>query len=171
MSRPDVSKNRPQPSNGREYAPHPLVRAANRVARPLSRMVTLRADELLERAMRRTGLSDFGAADFREPLDVLLRAYESEARLTFAGRIAARASTLRLLEQRLGFEDYRKRHLEIAAQPIKLPLFIISLSRAGTTLLHRLLAQDPANRTPCSWELMHPIPPPERSTYETDARI
>lgn len=171
MSQPLATTNGVGRSARFEYAPHSLVRVANRVARPLSRLVSLRAEELLERAARRTGLDDFGEASFREPLDVLLRAYEREACLTFTGRLAARMNTLRLLEQRLGFEEYRKRHPEIAAQSIERPLFIISLSRAGTTLLHRLLAQDPGNRTPRSWELMLPIPPPERSTYETDARI
>src|SRR5262249_45542644 len=102
---------------------------------------------------------------------VLLQAYDREAHLTFAGRMAARVNLLRLLEQRLWFERYRQQHPDLAAQPIRRPLFIISLSRAGTTLLHRLLAQDPANRTPLSWELMQPIPPPERASYETDPRI
>jgi hypothetical protein len=171
MSQPMPLPNRGGRAAGSEYGPSSLMRAANRVARPLSRLVTLYPDELLQQAVRRTGLSDFGAESFREPLHVLLRAYDREARLTFAGRIAARANTLRLLEHRLWFEEYRKRHPEIAAQSIQRPLFIISLARAGTTLLHRLLAQDPDNRTPRSWELMLPIPPPEADSYETDARI
>jgi len=154
-----------------EYAPHIVVRMANRLARPLTGLVELNPDALMERAMRRTGLCDFGDPSFREPLAVLLRAYAGEARLTPLGRLAARLNVLRLLEHRLWFEEYRKRHPEIGAQPIQRPLFIISLSRAGTTLLHRLLAQDPANRTPLSWELMQPIPPPEGATYETDPRI
>jgi len=151
--------------------PAAVVRAANRAARPLARFVRLDAEDLLTRAARRTGLSDFGDDSFRAPLAVLLDAYEREARLTVAGRVAVRANTLRLLEQRLWVEEYRKRHPDIAAQPIRQPLFIISLSRAGTTLLHHLLAQDPAHRTPLSWELMQPIPPPERATYATDPRI
>ena len=154
-----------------EHAPPALIRLANRMARPLSALLTLDADQLSERAARRTGLNDFGDDAFREPLRVLLHAYDTEARLTFAGRMAARVNTLRLLEQRLWFEEYRKRQPDIGAQHIRAPLFIISLARAGTTLLHRLLAQDPANRTPLSWELMLPIPPPERETYATDPRI
>ena len=154
-----------------QHAPHPLVRLANRVARPLSGWVALDPVELLDRAVQRTGLSDFGDDSYRAPLEVLLRAYDEESRLTFAGRMTARVNTLRLLEQRLWFEEYRKRNSEIAEQAVERPLFIISLSRGGTTLLHRLLAQDPANRTPLSWELMQPIPPPERDSYESDPRI
>jgi hypothetical protein len=138
---------------------------------PRSRLVRLNEAELMERAARGTGLSDFGADDFLEPLRVLLHACEREAALTFVGRLAARRSILRLLEQRLWIEDYRKRHPEIAMQAIRRPLFIISLARSGTTFLHRLLGQDPDNRVPLSWELMFPIPPPERQSYETDERI
>jgi hypothetical protein len=153
-----------------QHAPHPLVRLANRVARPLSGWVALDPVERVD-AVQRTGLSDFGDDSYRAPLAVLLRAYDEESRLTFAGRMTARVNTLRLLEQRLWFEEYRKRNPEIAEQAVERPLFIISLSRGGTTLLHRLLAQDPANRTPLSWELMQPIPPPELDSYETDPRI
>jgi hypothetical protein len=153
------------------HGPHPIVRLVNRLARPLSSFVTFGADDLLERAARRTGLQDFGDDAFRAPLAVLLAAYDREARLTFVGRVTARLEILRLLERRLWLEEYRKRQPDIAAQQIRRPLFIISLSRAGTTLLHRLLAQDPDNRTPSSWELMQPVPPPERATYDTDRRI
>ena len=38
-------------------------------------------------------------------------------------------------------------------------------------ILHELLAQDPANRVPMTWEVMHVHPAPERATYETDPRI
>jgi len=34
-----------------------------------------------------------------------------------------------------------------------------------------LLAADPAHRTPLSWEVASPCPPPERSTHESDPRI
>ena len=153
------------------HRPHPVVRAVNRMAGPGRRLVRFDADALLAEARKRTGLSDFGTDDFREPLEVLLRSYDEEAALTFVGRTAARMNTLRLLEQRLWFEEYRRRHPEIAAQEIRRPLVIVSLARAGTTLLHRLLARDPANRTPLSWELMFPVPPPERATYEHDPRI
>jgi len=153
------------------YRPHPVVRLANRLVPRRSRLVRLDVSELLASATRRTGLHDFGDDDFLEPLQVLLQGCKTEADLTFVGRLAAHRNVLRLLEQRLWFEEYRKRYPEIATQSIRQPLFIISLARSGTTLLHRLLAQDPENRTPLSWELMFPIPPPERATYETDERI
>lgn len=155
----------------RAHRPHPIVRAVNRLTGPGRKLVRFDADALLAEAQKKTGLRDFGSDDFREPLEVLLRSLDEEAQLTFVGRTAARMNTLRLLEQRLWFEEYRKRHPEIAAQEIRRPLVIVSLARAGTTILHRLLACDPANRASLSWELMFPVPPPERATYETDPRI
>lgn len=153
------------------HVPHPLVRLANRAGRSLQPMVRLDADELIERATRRSRLDDFGEGEFRQPLEVLLRSYDEEAQLTLTGRLAVRMNVLRLLEQRLQLEDHRKRNPGVAAQEIRSPLFIISLSRAGTTLLHRLLAQDPGTRTALTWELMFPMPPPQAATYECDPRI
>jgi hypothetical protein len=37
---------------------------------------------------------------------------------------------------------------------------VTGLPRTGTTLLHGLLAQDPASRAPLTWEMMYPSPPP-----------
>jgi hypothetical protein len=37
--------------------------------------------------------------------------------------------------------------------------------------LFNLMAQDPSNRPPLSWEVQRPVPPPEPGTYDTDPRI
>jgi len=127
---------------------------------------------LLDAASRLAGgLRDFGGDEFLEPLRILLRGYETEARLTFLGRLAARRDTLSLLTNRLRLVDDRKRHPGIADERIRQPLFIVGLPRTGSTLLHHLLAQDPASRVAQAWEVMAPSPPPERARYETDPRI
>lgn len=134
-------------------------------------LLDLDADQLLARAVRTTGLDDFGDEAFRAPLALLLDGLEREAALTLLGRIIARADLLRLLENRLRMTAARARHPEIAAGPVERPLFVVGLPRTGTSILHELLAQDPANRVPMTWEVMHLHPPPERATYETDPRI
>jgi hypothetical protein len=126
---------------------------------------------LLARAMRRTGLHEFGDPGFREPLRRLLASLESDAGLTPFGRVLARRDLGRLLENRLRLHDTLVRHPEIAAAEIRRPLFVVGLPRTGTSILHELLAQDPANRVPMTWEVMHPWPPPARASFETDARI
>lgn len=134
-------------------------------------LLDLDPDALLAGARRRTGLDDFGDERFREPYRILLDALEREARLTLLGRMIARADVARLLENRLHMVAAHARHPEIGAGRIERPLVIIGLPRTGTTILHELLAQDPANRVPMTWEVAHVHPPPARATYETDARI
>ena len=55
------------------------VRALNQVGDPS--WVALDETSLLTEALRRTGLTDFGDGDFREPMRRFLAALESEAKL------------------------------------------------------------------------------------------
>ncbi len=151
------------------------LRALNRIGEGVERVgigtVSLDDRELRAVACRETGLSDSGDEDFREPLSQLLHALESEARLTLVGRIVARVDIVGLLANRLRLKEDRRRHPEIGEERIRRPVFIVGLPRSGSTLLHHLLAQDPASRTARAWEVMEPSPPPEKTCYETDPRI
>jgi len=101
----------------------------------------------------------------------LLTSLEKEARLNALGRQIARERVLGHVVNRLGYVDDRKRFPDIAKEKIVRPLFIIGLPRTGTTILHDILAQDPDNRAPLTWEVMFPSPPPEAATFESDPRI
>jgi hypothetical protein len=126
---------------------------------------------LLAAATRKTGLRDFGDESFREPFQRLLASLEADAALTPFGRLLARRDLARLLENRLRVTDTWRRHPEIGAARIQAPIFVVGLPRTGTSILHELLAQDPANRVPMTWEVMFPSPPPERASFERDPRI
>lgn len=132
-----------------------------------------RLDEqtLFGKASSAAGLADFGDDYFREPLAVLLHAFETEADLTPLGRMIAQRDIVRLLSNRLYMVEAHKRHPEIGRADIRRPLFIVGLPRTGTTILHELMAQDQANRVPMTWEVQEVWPPPEASTYDSDARI
>jgi Sulfotransferase family len=117
------------------------------------------ASRLIEEAKERTGLEDFGNGDFVEALSRLLKSCQREARLNLIGRLALRGDVVRILCNRLMLARDRQVHPEIAQQKIRAPLFIVGLPRSGTTLLHILLAADPANRAPLTWEVMSPSPP------------
>ncbi|MGH7894586.1 MAG: sulfotransferase family protein [Candidatus Binatia bacterium] len=134
-------------------------------------LVGLGEAALLAEASRRTRLEDFGDDAFRDPLRRLLRALEVEAHPTLLGRVIARRDILRLLENRLRMTAELRRHPDIETGPITAPLFIVGLPRTGTSILHELMAQDPAHRVPMTWEVMHPWPPPEAATFDTDPRI
>jgi hypothetical protein len=157
-------------------AARPLgVRVLNRTGAALRRfgvpLVRLDADSLLQAARKGTSLTDFGHDTFRAPLERLVTSLETEAQLTLLGRMIARRDLVRLLENRLRQVDLRKQHREINWERIERPLFILGLPRTGTSILHELMAQDPANRVPMTWEVMHPFPPPETITFHSDPRI
>lgn len=143
--------------------------ALNSLARGLP--VPLDESSLLEQAVAQTGLTDFGGEAFREPLRILLASLEEEAHLNLIGRIIVRDEILNFLENRLRIAATLERSPEIAAGEVRRPIFIAGVGRSGTTILHELLAQDPANRVPLGWELRHPCPPPEAATYREDPRI
>jgi hypothetical protein len=134
--------------------------------------VSLELSALMDEAQQRSGgLTDLGSGPFVDPLKRLIASLESEARLNAIGRVIARERILGHTVNRLHYVNDRKRFPEIAKQEISQPIFIIGLPRTGTTILHDILAQDPANRVPMTWEAMFPSPPPETASFETDPRI
>ncbi len=136
----------------------------------LSKPVLL-ADKLIDQACKQTGLSDFGDDSFRLGLEKLCESLRGEARLSQIGRIGARKMLLANLKIRLQLTAYRKQRPEVAEQNIQRPLFVLGLPRTGTTILYELLAQDPAHRSPLSWEVDNPMPPARAETFTTDPRI
>jgi sulfotransferase family protein len=151
------------------------LRAFNGVGALLGRggvvLPSIAERSLLDAARRRSGLEDFGDGFFREPFSRLLRAFADEAALTALGRVIARRDLVRLLENRLRLVETLKRHPEIEKEEVRRPIFIVGLPRTGTTILHELCAEDPSNRVLMTWEVMHPWPPPELATYQSDPRI
>jgi hypothetical protein len=125
---------------------------------------------LLRVAQAKTGLSDWGADDFRPALRTLLDSYEREADLTPFGRITVQQDLIRLLWNRLRIQDDLKRSPEILRETIRRPLIIAGYPRTGTTLLHNLLAEDPQARVPLAWEFAWPSPPPTRENRDRDWR-
>jgi len=49
-------------------------------------------------------------------------------------------------------------------------VFVFGVPRTGTTLLSNLLAADPGRRSPLTWEIDDPVPPPKASMLRTDPR-
>jgi Sulfotransferase family len=119
-------------------------------------LVSLETDDLLAAARASTGLDDFGGVTWRPHFDVLVGALRTEASLTVAGRIVARTELLRALRQRLLLAAAWADDPTILEAAIVEPVFVVGTGRSGTSILHELLALDPANRTPRTWELLHP---------------
>ena len=135
-------------------------------------------DLLMAEALVRQGrgLDDraaFGDDAFVEPLTLFCRGLEHEADLTVMGRWMSRRMILRLLEVRIQINDYLAADPGTLDEPIDEPIFVIGAPRTGTTVMHGILAQDPAHRAPEGWELLRPVPPPhpDPDIRATDPRI
>lgn len=123
-------------------------------------VVPLDADSLIRTAIANTGLSDFGSDDWRAPFEQLLRSYNEESALTLMGRIMTRSDLLMFLEGRLRVEELYKQHPEIEDEVIERPIWIMGQGRTGTSILQKLLALDPNNRTLNTYDALFPVKEP-----------
>jgi hypothetical protein len=131
----------------------------------------LDSEALKASARKKTGLHDFGKDDIDTPLQVLLTALAEQAQLNEVGAYRVRSSLVSALSSRLQIEDYIRQHAQLLQRPVERPVFIASLPRTGTTVLHHMLNADPRNHTLRLWEGNNPVPPPRDESYDSDARI
>src|SRR6266403_1084606 len=115
------------------------IRAANRAARWARAVgveaVSLREESLIRAAVRAAGSDDFGPEPFLAPL--------------------------RMMRNRLRLVAARRAHPEIASVVVHQPIVVVGLPRTGSTILHDILARDPASRAPHTWECNATCPAPE----------
>lgn len=131
-----------------------------------NRLVT---DELIEEAHKATGLERFDSDSFREGLEILVsdinRDQRPEPLVQRFGKDLVAA-----LSKRLKTTAYLDGHPDLLTRPIERPVFVFGIPRTGTTLLSNLLAADPARRSPLTWEIDDPVPPPTKDTLYSDPR-
>ncbi len=133
--------------------------------------VDLSPEALRAGAEAETGLQAWGSEAFVEPLTLYLKSVEESAGFHAQGRFVLWRILMRLLSNRLRMARDFASHPEILETDIPRPLYVIGLPRTGTTLLHNLLACDPAARSIRLWEGLFPSPPPEAAAREDDPRI
>jgi hypothetical protein len=78
---------------------------------------------------------------------------------------------LRLLQVRAHTVAYVAADPAVREEVVATPVFVTGAPRTGTTILHALLAQDPASRVPEGWELLRPVPPPDPASYPDEGRV
>ena len=116
--------------------------------------------------------SDYGDPSFRDGLEVFVASLQRRSR---ADR--DRPAGSHRADPQASDEPAARRGLDRPAsgasmqERIEKPIFIVGMSRSGTTALSHLLARDPANRSLLGWEAAAPVPPPEPATYTTDPRF
>ncbi|MFM7174790.1 MAG: sulfotransferase family protein [Caldilinea sp.] len=126
---------------------------------------------LMAQAEEATGLSDWGTVEVYEPLQRFWQALHHEASLTPAGTQVFQQESVRLLANRLLLEAEFARLPSGALVPLTAPLFVVGLFRSGTSLLHNLLAQDPAARWLHLAEALYPVPAPVAAHWPADPRL
>ncbi len=130
---------------------------------------TLVPDQLIEQAQRQTGLERFDSDSYREGLDVLTADLNRRERPE-SGQARLQGGIVKALADRLKVTDYLDKRPELLTRPVERPVFVFGIPRTGTTLLSNLLAADPARRSPLTWEIDDPVPPPTSATLYNDPR-
>ncbi len=123
---------------------------------PTNHRFSLDADALAQRAERRYGGHEFVAPVVLDALRRLTDSLESSAALSARGRVLTYFDLLHLLDNALQLQRIRLNRVSAAFEPIRAPMVITGLPRSGSAFLHRLLAEDPANRVLRRWEVTHP---------------
>jgi hypothetical protein len=63
-----------------------------------------------------------------------------------------------------------RRNPAIAGEDVGAPLVVTGSPRAGTSLMHQLLALPPDARSPLAWQVWQPTPPPGPPPWDADPR-
>ena len=133
---------------------------------------TLSVGALLEESAARAGPWP-GEVPFLGTLELLVGSSLRTGALNPTGLQVLHKAALRHLRNLRYLQAYVDAHPEVARRPLGAPIVVTGLPRTGTTLLHNLLALDPALRVLRFWEALHPIPPgaggPEAETLVAQA--
>jgi len=116
------------------------------------------SEAILDAARTGTGLSDFGAMDFVERLDLWCQCVKDDACLSPVSHAALWMMFVRYASDRLRVEDICKRHPEILDIQIDRPIIVAGPPRSGTTHLLGLLSADTRLRSLPWWEAIAPVP-------------
>ena len=128
------------------------------------------ADDLMDDAVERAGLDDFGPGDFRVGLEVLLDSLERDGDLSEPATEGTLEDFRRRLVNRLEVEAWYRAHPQTDDLRVQGPVDINGLPRTGTTALANMLSCDPQFRCLRRWEQERPCPPPVLGDEEHDPR-
>ena len=120
---------------------------------------------LHQAAARETGLRDFGASDYHEGLQVLLRAMDMDSSFSPTGRELTLMHLASVLKARLHSEEGWRKNPGYRAVTIR-PLVITGIPRSGTSALHKLLALDPQFQGLQRWLARAPMVRPPTGDWE-----
>jgi hypothetical protein len=133
------------------------VRAVNAIGGSLEPMGRPSADLYWERAQRLYPRAGDPTPETRAALTALTQSLNEDAALNFIGKIAAWIDCTRMAATHLRVEQALREAPETEQTELPPPIFVLGLFRSGTTILHRLLGEDPDNRSLPHWESFDPV--------------
>ena len=128
-------------------------------------------DLLRRRAESDTGLGDWGQGFHEEGLSRLLAAGREGSGLSLVSQLALSAAVAAALRNWLHLVAARRESPAHLTVPLQRPMIIMSMPRAGTTLLHHLLARHPDARFLPMWLGSCPLPPPSRAVWQAGGPV
>ena len=141
---------------------HPWwVRTVNAIGGSLEPVGRPSADGYWARAQRLNPRAGDPTPETRAALAALTESLNEDAALNFIGKIAAWIDCTRMAATHLRVEQALRDAPETEDTELPTPVFVLGLFRSGTTVLHRLLGEDPDNRTLPHWESFDPVHTPE----------
>jgi hypothetical protein len=120
--------------------------------------VDLSPDAIVAEATAKTGLHELGDPTLLDRLRAQVDAIDADTELSGIGRLIVRNRLVGLLESRLCFEDFVRRHPDALDVVLEPPVIVVGLPRSGTTHLVNLLAADTRFRSLPWWECVEPTP-------------
>jgi len=118
----------------------------------------LDSNKIILKAKEKANYTQSIPPNIQEGLEILVQSINKESQLNPFGALALKGLLERTLQQRLQIEKAFEANPEIEKTSIKEPVFIIGMPRTGTTILHALLHEDKAHRSPLAWECLLPTP-------------
>ncbi len=130
----------------------------------------LDADRIIKKVKKRASFS--GRLENAENgLREMIKSINEEAQPNPFGSLAVKKLIERTLYDRYKIEQVLAQNSEIEQAEIKEPVFIIGMPRTGTTILHALMHEDPAHRSPLAWECLLPYPVPKPDTFNDNPQL
>lgn len=130
----------------------------------------INADSIIIKAKKKANYNGI-LPKAEEGLRELVNSINEEGKPNTFGSIAIKSLLERSLYGRYKVEQELAANPQIEKEEIKQPVFIIGMPRTGTTILHALMAEDPAHRSPLAWECLLPYPAATPETFRNNEQL
>lgn len=132
---------------------------------------TINADKIIAKAVKKANFKGELPKQLVKGLHQIVASINTESKANSFGELAVKSMLERSFYNRLKVEQVLSKNSNIEQQPIQKPVFIIGMPRTGTTILHAMMHEDPANRSPLCWECLLPYPVPQSNNFHDNPQL